>query len=792
MTTPASGLESPLLSFASHPDGEEEHGEHDHEADDKKTRRQKVRVALRRLFSTPEYIGDRKHLEESWLDVFYDLFFVIAATNCTDIFLESATKMDFFRFATCWFVFYQQWMTFTLYKARVKSEGLLYDLMFLFHMIGLFGMVLECGEEENAPRFGVNIILAKVAMALLQLKAGLMVPRLRVWGVFYCFNNLLGCVVVAVGIILHVTKTDGFTICLAASVALEHVLSTTGHFHFRKRTIDDVLPNVGLTARRLGMLTMVLLGESFISMATENRESSEDPEETRKRGFEFYVSFTLAAIAVWSLHILFYHFDVPKDEHALRSPSLLKRYAFIQSYGVLGLCLLMLGACWRFLIQMNGLLRKPKNPSEAEWEQEAAEEVVWLTFFVYTSTLILMGLLRILHYIPFGRNDRIRSAVRTASRRVTGGDTFMTIWKISGFLYVFPAYFAPLMIPDNSRTAVIVLLVVCCHALTLVLADSAMAHWFRIRVETAKEKGRRNSSDSLPETNGCGGEEERDGEMWNVVEGAQGHGKRVMNGGPVGTTGVMLTESASGTGDGEGVRLAGTGRVSLPAGSSGGDLGAACPYCEDKKARVRGKLGEIVLSLSPSQSLLNSACSLGTGAEAEGGRRRSYLRMAPGLQRGSPSASAYRLSGCVSVQEAETERESPPLRIGVTPSIYLQSGGGGGGGGSVGRGETARSYETERASEEKERAETQEVSPLSLHESGGGEGERSHQVTESSGNFRRQEDDINPQPPTAAAVAATTAGALSPPPLSAAERTRGASGSQGDILETGENFQGTS
>jgi low temperature requirement protein LtrA len=143
--------------------------------------------------------------------------------------------------------------------------------------------------------------------------------------------------------------------------------------------------NIEHSKDRLGVLVLVMLGETVISSTISYREevSAVDAEEQN----QYYTVLVLAFLLIFMFCLIFFNMQPPVQHHAFRR-SRLAGCTLLLLNKALGLALLCVGVCIKLAIQ---------EIVEEEYKEEASPVAPLLAVAVGLSLLLLYGM-RICHY----------------------------------------------------------------------------------------------------------------------------------------------------------------------------------------------------------------------------------------------------------------------------------------------------------------------------------------------------------------------------------------------------------
>ncbi len=212
----------------------------------------------------PRNLTEEQRSEErtsTWLELFFDLFFVVAVAALARGMHDDPTLGGALRFAGLFVPVWWSWMNFTWYATSFDNDDVPYRVTLLaamLCMLGLAASVEGVGTEAGAT---TGFVLAYAVMRLLLV--GLWVraryhtpPALRGFASWYAVGNALGAVLWLASLALPAPAIYG---AWAVALFVELLASILA-----ARTLED--PRVSFHPRhipeRYGLFTIIVLGES--------------------------------------------------------------------------------------------------------------------------------------------------------------------------------------------------------------------------------------------------------------------------------------------------------------------------------------------------------------------------------------------------------------------------------------------------------------------------------------------------------------------------------------------------
>lgn len=212
------------------------------------------------------------HHEErkvSWLELFYDLIFVAGIIQLGDALSTQVTEQHavagpLAQFAGLFSALWLAWTGFTFFANRFDVDDFLQRFLVFLQMFSLGAMAISAPRVligDHVP-FALANVFALGLVALMYFRAHKQVPEARnysrYWGLVFGFGSL----VFAISMFLK-----GPAIWITWAVALFSILVTP--FSKTSRALAEEFPiDMEHLSERYGLLTIIVLGESFVKVLT--------------------------------------------------------------------------------------------------------------------------------------------------------------------------------------------------------------------------------------------------------------------------------------------------------------------------------------------------------------------------------------------------------------------------------------------------------------------------------------------------------------------------------------------
>ena len=192
----------------------------------------------------------------SWLELFFDLVFVVAVANLGKRLLDDVDLSGTLSFIGVFIPLWWAWASFTFYVDRYDTDDLGQRVLAVFQMVAVALMAASISDKtDNTAAFAASYVLARVVLILMYVRARRHVAETRelVTGYIQGFS-------VGAGIWLLSVAVPGPWRFFLWAIGLAVEFGTP--FYFRK--IQAKVPlDASHLPERFGLFTILVLGESI-------------------------------------------------------------------------------------------------------------------------------------------------------------------------------------------------------------------------------------------------------------------------------------------------------------------------------------------------------------------------------------------------------------------------------------------------------------------------------------------------------------------------------------------------
>jgi low temperature requirement protein LtrA len=198
----------------------------------------------------------------SWLELFFDLVFVVAITELSHVLVVHHSAAGFLRFAALFVPVYVAWQGFMAYADRFDTDDLAFRFAYFAAMLAVAAMAVLIGDVArgvHSAGFAVAYVTLRSLMLGLYWRAWRAVPEARPLIRFYGGGYAVGA---GLWLLSLAFDTPARYVVWGVAQVLELSLPPlTTRLHRRIRTSASHLPE------RWALFTLIVIGESVAAVA---------------------------------------------------------------------------------------------------------------------------------------------------------------------------------------------------------------------------------------------------------------------------------------------------------------------------------------------------------------------------------------------------------------------------------------------------------------------------------------------------------------------------------------------
>lgn len=258
--------------------------------------------------------GGERHA--SWLELFFDLVFVLAVAQVTRLLAEQTDLTGFVKYVALFLPVWWSWIGFTFYADRFESDEATYRILMFAGMLAVTGFALALGDAFTL-RGDVAVVvcysLIRLVLIALYLRVAYYVPLARAFSFQYPIGLGIACTLLFISLLFEGSTRYAFWVLALIAELATPLLNLRA-----ARTLPIDRSHI---PERFGLFTIIVLGEAVIAtaMGLAGVDWNITTITTACLGFAM-------AAAIWWINFEFV------EESALISPSLAQRFTYIYGH----------------------------------------------------------------------------------------------------------------------------------------------------------------------------------------------------------------------------------------------------------------------------------------------------------------------------------------------------------------------------------------------------------------------------------------------------------------------------
>lgn len=207
-------------------------------------------------------LADEGERHASWLELFFDLVFVVAITELSQYLVADHSAGGFLRFAALFVPVWVAWQGYMAYATRFDTDDLGFRLAYFGAMLAIAAMavlIADVAHGKNSAAFAVAYVVLRSIMLGLYWRAWVAVPEARVLVRFYGLGYAAGVGLWLVSLLFPTPWR--YVVWIGAQLLELSLPPLSTQLHRRIPTSPRHLPE------RWALFTLIVLGESVVAVA---------------------------------------------------------------------------------------------------------------------------------------------------------------------------------------------------------------------------------------------------------------------------------------------------------------------------------------------------------------------------------------------------------------------------------------------------------------------------------------------------------------------------------------------
>ncbi|BAZ15985.1 low temperature requirement A [Calothrix sp. NIES-4071] len=223
----------------------------------------------------------------TWLELFYDLVFVVAVSQLAHNLKEDISISGFLGFVFLFIPVWWSWIGTTMYANRFDSDDIGRRLLVGLQMLTAAAMAVNIhhGLTENSTGFATSYALSRIVLVIEYVRAGSYIPEARPLTTRYAAGFAIAAIIWLI--------SDFVVLPWRFAVwGIGIVVDLVTPFTARKYQLK-LLPHASHLPERFGLFTMIVLGEAIIAVVDGVSEQRWDIYSTMGAVLALTTAFSL-------------------------------------------------------------------------------------------------------------------------------------------------------------------------------------------------------------------------------------------------------------------------------------------------------------------------------------------------------------------------------------------------------------------------------------------------------------------------------------------------------------------
>lgn len=228
-----------------------------------------------------------EHRHATWLELFYDLVYVVAVSQIAHNLNEDVSLKGFFGFVFLFIPIWWAWIGTTFYANRFDSDDIKHRLLTGLQMLAVAALAVNIhhGLGESSTGFAISYAITRFVLVLEYLRVIKHIPQARGLAKYYCFGFSIAAILWLISAFVPIPIRF---VIWGFALAVDFITGFTA-----KRFQVALLPHPEHLPERFGLFTIIVLGEAIIAVVNGVSEQQWDTQSAISAVFGFCIAFSL-------------------------------------------------------------------------------------------------------------------------------------------------------------------------------------------------------------------------------------------------------------------------------------------------------------------------------------------------------------------------------------------------------------------------------------------------------------------------------------------------------------------
>ncbi|MGB3640220.1 MAG: low temperature requirement protein A [Rivularia sp. (in: cyanobacteria)] len=228
-----------------------------------------------------------EHRHATWLELFYDLVYVVAVSQIAHNLNKDISLKGFFGFVFLFIPIWWAWIGTTFYANRFDSDDIKHRLLTGLQMLAVAAVAVNIhhGLGESSAGFAIAYAITRFVLVLEYVRVIKHIPQARALAKYYCFGFSIAAILWLISAFVPIPIRF---VLWGFALAVDFITVITA-----KRFQLDLLPHPEHLPERFGLFTIIVLGEAIIAVVNGVSEQQWDVQSAISAVFGFSIAFSL-------------------------------------------------------------------------------------------------------------------------------------------------------------------------------------------------------------------------------------------------------------------------------------------------------------------------------------------------------------------------------------------------------------------------------------------------------------------------------------------------------------------
>ncbi|QSJ20282.1 low temperature requirement protein A [Nostoc sp. UHCC 0702] len=196
----------------------------------------------------------------TWLELFYDLVFVVAVSQLAHNLKEDISLSGLFGFVVLFIPIWWSWIGTTLYANRFDSDDVAHRLLIGLQMLTAAAMAINIhhGLAESSAGFALSYALGRAVLVIEYVRAGIHIPSARFLTTQYAIGFAIAAFFWLISAAVPIPWRFGLW---TLGIIIDFATPLVG-----SKLQIGLLPHASHLPERFGLFTLIVLGEAIIAV----------------------------------------------------------------------------------------------------------------------------------------------------------------------------------------------------------------------------------------------------------------------------------------------------------------------------------------------------------------------------------------------------------------------------------------------------------------------------------------------------------------------------------------------